>query len=102
MSTHESILKQARRNHTALLSAFGKIGQERIADLVGCSGSTLSVFKSEHLERLCAVLAACGLKAVPLNEESISNDEIWALRVLANKRLEDGRKESSDSGYGSL
>lgn len=98
---HENIVKAARKNHTLILSALAKISQERIAELVGCSGSTLSVFKAEHLERLAAVLAACGLKVTAQTDESVSADEIWALRVLASKQLENG-KERGDSAFGEL
>lgn len=100
---NESIARGARKNHTLILQALGKIGQDKVADLIGISGSTLSVFKNENLERLSSVLAACGLKVVVNTEESVSADEIWALRVLAIKQLENGKVDrGGDSGFGNL
>ena len=100
---HENIVKNARRNHSVILKALAKYSQQRIAELIGISGSTLSTFKDDHIERLAAVLAACGLKVVANTDESVSADEIWALRVLAIKQLENGKPEpSGDSGFGEL
>ena len=98
---NEGLLKTARRNHSAILKALAKVGQERIADALGISGSSLSVFKSEHLERLSAVLAACGLKVVLETDESTSADELWALKVLAMKAL-DRERDNPASGFGGL
>ena len=101
MNVDPSIRKAAQRNYTIVLNGLTEVSQVRVAQLLGESASTLSEFKRDQLERLAAMLAACNLKVVSTTEESISNDEVWALRILAIKRMEEGRKEP-DSGFGGL
>ncbi len=99
MKVDDSIRKAASHNHSLILKALAAVSQVRVSELLGESTTTISDFKRDHLERLAAMLAACGQKVVPINEESIGNDEIWALRVLAGKQLE---RRGPDSGFGSL
>jgi len=98
---NDSIARQARKNHTLILQALARVSQERVAELIGCSGSTLSVFKAEQLERLSAVLAACGLKVTNVTDESISAEKVWALRILAMDAMQSESKPT-DSGFGGL
>lgn len=100
MKVDETIRKVASLNLSVILKALAAVSQVRVAELLGESTTTVSDFKRDHLERLAAMLAACGQKVVPVNEESIGNDEVWALRVLASKQLE--RRAGPDSGFGSL
>ena len=100
-SVNDSIARAARKNHTLILQALAKVSQEKVAELVGISGSTLSVFKGEQMERMSAVLAACGLKVVLSTDESIGADKIWALRILARDALDVDMKPN-ESGFGGL
>lgn len=95
------IARRAQRNLSVILQALAKVGQSRVADLVGISPSTVTVFKEEQLQRFTAVLAACGLKAVPDTEESVDMVEVRALRVLARARIQE-QIDQPESGFGNL
>ena len=79
----ESILRVAKRNHSALVRGISTVSGKRVADLIGVSESTLSGMKSEHLERFSALAAACGLKFVSTSERSLDERHISALETLA-------------------
>ena len=55
----------ARKNLTLTLQALAQVGQTEIARILGISDATVSRIKSERLEEVVKVLAACGLKVVP-------------------------------------
>lgn len=93
--------KRAMRIESTILHCIARIGQARIAELIGKAPSTVTVFKDEHLKRMCEVIAACGLKAVNDTDESVDLEEVRALRVLAKKRIEE-RIDAPESGFGSL
>ena len=90
----DGLRRMAQRNHSALLRGLAEVGQRRVADLIGVSESTVSGMKNDQLERFSALLAACGLKAVPSSERSLGDDHIQALETLAAMALRSGRGES--------
>lgn len=96
------LTRRSQRNHTTILQAIAKVGQGRIAELIGKSPSTITVFKDEYLQRLAEVLAACGLKTVNDTDESVDLDEVRALRVLAVKRIQERLIDAPESGFGNL
>ena len=100
MTLDDEIRGPAQKNLTLILKAMQTVSQLHVAKMLGEGTSTISEFKKEHLERLAAMLAACGLKVAPLSQESIDPEEHAALRVLARKRMEERR--GPDSGFGSL
>lgn len=51
------------------------------------TSSVHSDHKAEHLERACLILAACGLRIVPVTEHTYDEADITALRQLATKGL---------------
>lgn len=77
----------AHASYTALLRALGEVSQKRVAEIVGLSESAMSTWKSDHLERACLVIAACGLRVVPVTEHTYEEADIAALRQLASKGL---------------
>lgn len=93
--------RRAQRIHTAILQALAKASQARIAELIGCSASTVTLFKDEQLQRFSSILAACGLKVVPDTEESVDMNEVRALRVIARARIQE-QIDCPDSGFGNL
>ena len=58
-----------------------------MAESIGISETALSNYKAEHLERACLILAACGLRIVPVTEHTYDEADITALRELATKGL---------------
>jgi hypothetical protein len=78
-----SVRSLAHRNHGMVLRGMAEVTQRRVAELVGVSESVLSEFKSQHLERLCAVIAASGLRIAPCTEHNYPDEYIDALKVQA-------------------
>lgn len=63
-------------------------GQNNIAEEIGLSAPTISRFCSEgDLERACRVLAAAGVKCVPIEYQCFPKDTVAALMHLARERM---------------
>lgn len=90
----ESIAERARRNHTAVLRALATVGQAKAAELVGVSESTVSRFKDGGLEQAAALLAAVGLKCVPIQAQCFDPEYVRALRVMAGVGLQQCESKS--------
>lgn len=76
---------RARKNEKVILSALADTGQEVAATCMGVNESTVSRMKQDDIERASKLLAACGLKVVPVGFQCYPEDEISALRVLARR-----------------
>lgn len=61
--------------------------QAALAVAMGTSDSTISRLLSEHLDRLCLVIAHAGLKVVPEEMKCFPPEEVQALLTLARGRL---------------
>lgn len=59
-----------------------------IAAAMGCSESTISRLKNEHLEPFCRLLAHAGLKVVPVEMQCFPQARVQALLTLAKERME--------------
>lgn len=79
----ESIRAKTRRNHAVILRAISDVTGKRVAELIGVSESTLSAMKSDNLERFASLIAACGLKIVPITEQVYDESVISAIKTLA-------------------
>lgn len=82
------LVEIARKNETMILRALADVKQAAVADAIGVSEATVSRFKDGELERYARLLAAIGLKCVPLSMRCFKQDEIEALLTLAKKQLE--------------
>lgn len=69
------------------LQALARVSQTRIAEQIGVNDSQVSRFKADDLERAAAVLAACGLKLVPVDAVLYDRDKAVALLALARHAL---------------
>ncbi len=88
--------ERARKNHAAILRALAKVGQNVVADALGCDESTVSRMKDKRdngkpgeIERMALVLSAMGLKCVAEDMRCFAEAEINALLVLAKARLKE-------------
>jgi hypothetical protein len=82
----------ARKNLSVALHRISLTGQNKIADEIGVSAPTVSRFCGEgDLERACKVLAAAGVKCVPIEYQCFPRDTVAALMHLARERM-DGLK----------
>lgn len=88
------VLEKSRKFHSLALQKISKVGQNEIAKLISTSDSTLSRFVSADLERACQILAASGLKIVPIEMRCYDHETIEAIFTLAKKNLQ--RAESAD------
>lgn len=82
-----AIAENARKNERTILQAFARVSQSRIAEQLGVNDSTVSRFKDGGLEQAAALLAACGLKVVPLEMQCFPREKVNALLTLARDHL---------------
>ncbi|HEX7639845.1 MAG TPA: CII family transcriptional regulator [Burkholderiaceae bacterium] len=86
-SLSPAIAELARKNERTVLQAFSRVSQARIAEQLGIDDSRVSRFKDGGLEQAAALLAACGLKVVPIEMQCFPQDKIHALLTLARDHL---------------
>ena len=87
-SVSSAITEMTRKNERAVLQAFARVSQTKVAELMGVSDSTITRFKESGIEQACALLAACGLKVVPTDMQCFPQDKVHALLTLAKAHLE--------------
>ena len=81
------IAARSRKNFTAILQGLATVGQAKAAELTGLSETKVSRLKSGELEELAALMAACGLKAVPVDMQCFDVEYVRALKVMAGVGL---------------
>lgn len=88
MSTVSSaIAERSRKGHSLALQRLASVGQAEVARQLDTSESTVSRHVSEHLERACAILAAVGLKVVPIEMQCFPPRKVAILMELARDHL---------------
>lgn len=80
----ESIRCRANRNLQAILHALAERSQVKVSELLGVSESTVS---RTDKGQIADFLAACGLKAVPLQMQCFDPEYVKALKVMAGVGL---------------
>lgn len=81
--------KSAAKMQSDVLQRLALVTQERVAERMGKSGSTVSRFVSEErLAFACELLAACGLKVVQRDAITTTQDELLMLKRMAIRYLE--------------
>jgi hypothetical protein len=83
-----SVAQRAKKNYSLILDGLRVVGQKTVAELIGESETTVSRAKTGELERCASILAAIGLKVIPVSHKSYSEDRIRALNVLARIGLD--------------
>lgn len=83
----DSAASLARKNESAVLRALAEHSQARIAEQLGVDASTVSRFKDGGLAQAAALLAACGLKVVPISMQCFPQEKVGALLTLARAHL---------------
>lgn len=89
--------KFGARIHGEILRRLAEVTQDRAADFMGVSASTVSRQK-EGLDGFCHLLAALGFQLAPAGAVVVSQEEMHALERMAFKYLQ-ARVESEDRGY---
>jgi hypothetical protein len=93
-----AIAARSRKNFTAILQGLATVGQSKVADLTGISETKVSRFKTCDLEELAALMAACGLKAVPVDMQCFDPEYVKALKVMAGVGLKQPEPQLLDWG----
>jgi UDP-N-acetylenolpyruvoylglucosamine reductase len=83
-----AVAEIARKNASAVLQALARHSQTRIAEQIGVNDSAISRFKDGDVERAAQILAACGLKVVPIDAVLYDRDKVSALLTLARDHLQ--------------
>ena len=82
-----SVTERSRKFLQLALQRLASVGQVGVSEQLGVSESTISRFIATDLERACQVLAAVGLKVVPIEMKCYPKGEIDAIFALARGRL---------------
>lgn len=80
-SSHD-IDATARNTHALLLQGIADKGCERIGEVLGCDKSTVSRTQSEHLPKLCKLLAFLGYKIVPIDAQVLNDDQLHLVDLM--------------------
>ncbi|AZW14231.1 CII family transcriptional regulator [Bordetella bronchiseptica] len=83
----ESTRKNGARIQGEVLRRLAEVTQDRAADFMGTSASTISRAKSD-LEQMCQLLAALGFQLSPSNAMVISRQELFAMKAMLAKYLQ--------------
>lgn len=81
--------ERARKAYTLALHRISRVGQSTVAQEIGTSPTTVSRFVSDPdgLERACKVLAAVGLKVVPVAMQCFPPEKVAIFMTLARDHL---------------
>lgn len=79
--------ERARKIESLILQALSRTGSEPVAREIGVSEATVSRLRNEHLRHFAALLAATGLKVVPVEMQCYRFESIAAMLTLAKERM---------------
>ena len=83
---------------TAILARMAEVGQARVAEAAGVSDATVSRWKDGALEQAARILAALGLKVVPVEAQVQDPAYMASLEHLASMALAAKRAERGSRG----
>jgi predicted transcriptional regulator len=69
------------------MQRISEVGQNNVATEIGVSAPTVSRFVSDDLERACQVLAAVGLKLVPVDRVCVDRTMYQSLVNIASAAM---------------
>jgi len=76
-------LESARKSQTAILQRLAAVSQKSAGEAIGKSETWVSRFASEQLKTCADLLAALGLKVVPVNNVCYPREHIEHLEYFA-------------------
>lgn len=79
--------ERARKFASLAMRRIAEVGQNKIASEIGVSPPTVSRWVSDDLERCCQILAAAGLKLVPIDMQCFPPRKVEILLELARDHL---------------
>jgi hypothetical protein len=82
--------ERARKMQSAILRKLQESGsQVALATAMGVSETTISRFKSEHLEQFCLILAHLGMKSVDASKVCVDREAYESMTYIASKAMAD-------------
>ncbi len=89
MPTVDADLDQrARKIEATIFTGLQRHGQVTVARALGISEATVSTAKGDDIPKVARILAACGLKVVPIEHQCHSPEYLQALRTFARMAME--------------
>lgn len=82
------IAERARKNRSTIFEGLSSVGQVEVARRLGIVESTLSKMKGDELEKAAQVMAAAGLKVVPVAYRCVDPRYMEAILVLAGQQID--------------
>lgn len=79
---------QSKKNLTAIFKRFQQVGQNTVAKELSVSDGFISGWKNKDAEQAANILAALGLKVVPVDMDCYHPKTIAAVFHLAGERLQ--------------
>lgn len=83
----DSYPERSRKIASTILTGLHRVGQVRVAEHCECSESKISKWKSEDLENAARIIAACGMKVVPIEKRCFDQQQIAAILTLAKQHM---------------
>jgi hypothetical protein len=80
--------RMATKIEGAIFKGLHRHGQVTVAKRLGVAESTVSTAKTESIPKVARMLAACGLKVVPIEAECYPPDYMQALRTFARMAMD--------------
>lgn len=80
--------ERARKIHTTILNHLSDVSQVAVCDVTKIDQGVLSKIKNYQLESLSKILAACGLKVVPVEYHCIDPKKAQAMVTLYEAAME--------------
>lgn len=87
-TSDDNLDRKATKIESVIFTALHRAGQVHVAKAIGVSEATVSTAKSTSIPQLARMLAACGLKVVPVEAQCHSPEYIQALRTFARMAME--------------
>lgn len=92
----DDIARRATKIEGAIFNGLHRQGQAHVARAIGLSEATISTAKSDAIPKVARILAACGLKVVPMSNQCYPPEYMQALRTFARLAMEQPEPQSLD------
>jgi hypothetical protein len=80
---------RSRKNIAFILNRLATVGLERAGEAIGKDNTTISRMKEKALPELAMLLAALGLKVIPVGYRCVDADTYKTMKRLAIERLQE-------------
>jgi len=90
------LLRRATKIEGAIFDGLHRRGQTGVAADLGVAESTISAAKSGDIPKVARILAACGLKVVPITAQCYPPEYMQALRTFARMAMDQPEPQALD------